>query len=466
MSTSAIKTSAEKPTLSLIASHSHIHGLGLDAGLQAREGVSSSQGMVGQHKARRALGLVKEMVLSGRIAGRAVLLAGPPSTGKTALAMALSQELGEDVPFTAITSSEIFSRDMSKTESLIQCLRKSVGVKIKEESDVICGEVVEVQIDRSLTGGHKQGKITMRTTDMETIYELGGKIIDSLSKQKVIAGDVVSIDKANGQVTKLGRSFTRARDYDAMGSDTKFVSCPEGELQVRKEMIHTVSLHDIDVINSRQQGFLALFAGDTGEIRQEVRDQINSKVAEWKEEAKAEILPGVLFIDEVHMLDIECFAFINRMLEDEFCPLVVMATNRGMVKTRGTDYKSPHGLPVDLLDRCIIVHTEGYNDEEIGEILKIRCLEEETPITQDAIELLKKIGMETSLRYAANLISVCFELSKKRRGKEVDVEDIKRGYLLFLDKKRSVGFVQEQAGLLINESNVQVPAGDMMDTSA
>jgi len=27
----------------------------------------------------------------------------------------------------------------------------------------------------------------------------------------------------------------------------------------------------IDVINSRQQGFLALFAGDTGEIRPEVR---------------------------------------------------------------------------------------------------------------------------------------------------------------------------------------------------
>lgn len=42
---------------------------------------------------------------------------------------------------------------------------------------------------------------------------------------------------------------------------TKFVQCPEGELQVRKEVVHTVSLHEIDVINSRTQGFLALFAG-------------------------------------------------------------------------------------------------------------------------------------------------------------------------------------------------------------
>lgn len=60
-----------------------------------------------------------------------------------------------------------------------------------------------------------------------------------------------------------------------------------------------VSLHEIDVINSRQQGFLALFAGDTGEIKGEVREQIDLKVAEWREEGKATIVPGVLFIDEV-----------------------------------------------------------------------------------------------------------------------------------------------------------------------
>lgn len=40
--------------------------------------------------------------------------------------------------------------------------------------------------------------------------------------------------------------------------------------------------------------------GDTGEIKSEVREQINSKVAEWREEGKADIVPGVLFIDEVN----------------------------------------------------------------------------------------------------------------------------------------------------------------------
>ena len=87
------------------------------------------------------------------------------------------------------------------------------------------------------------------------------------------------------------------------------------------------------------QGFLALFAGDTGEIRQEVRDQIDSKVAEWREEGKADIVPGVLFIDEVHMLDMECFSFLNRALENDMSPILVVATNRGITKIRGTNYR-------------------------------------------------------------------------------------------------------------------------------
>lgn len=41
--------------------------------------------------------------------------------------------------------------------------------------------------------------------------------------------------------------------------DTKFVQCPDGELQKRREVRHSVSLHEMDVINSRAQGFLALF---------------------------------------------------------------------------------------------------------------------------------------------------------------------------------------------------------------
>ena len=393
---------------------------------------------------------------NAQIGGRAILLAGKPGTGKTAIAMGLAQQLGEDTPFTTMSGSEVFSLEMSKTEALTQALRKSIGVQILEETEVMEGEVVEIQIDTAFASGEKSGsgktnrgglektgRLTLCTTDMETVYDLGTKMIDALSKEKITAGDVITIDKASGKITKLGRSFSRSRDYDAMGSQTRFVQCPEGELQKRKEVVHNVSLHEIDVINSRQQGFLALFAGDTGEIKSEVREQIDAKVIEWREEGRAKIIPGVLFIDEVHMLDMECFSFLNRALESDMAPVLVIATNRGIAKIRGTEYKSPHGIPLDLLDRLMIVSTEPYTQEEIRKILAVRCEEEDVEMTDDALELLARIGMETSLRYAIHMIITSSLAAEKRKSAEVEIEDIKHVYRLFVDVKRSTQYLME-----------------------
>ena len=83
----------------------------------------------------------------------------------------------------------------------------------REETEIIEGEVVELQVDRPATGsvsaigpcamgtpyspvthqprenqGQKVGRLTLKTTEMETVYDLGGKMIDSLVKQKVTAG--------------------------------------------------------------------------------------------------------------------------------------------------------------------------------------------------------------------------------------------------------------------------------------
>lgn len=48
-------------------------------------------------------------------------------------------------------------------------------------------------------------------------------MIDALTKEKVLAGDVIAIDKTSGKVTKLGRSFAQSRDYDAMGADVSLI---------------------------------------------------------------------------------------------------------------------------------------------------------------------------------------------------------------------------------------------------
>lgn len=409
--------------------------------------------------------MVVQMIKEGRIAGRAVLLGGPPGSGKTAIAMGMAKQLGEDVPFTMMAGSEIFSLEMNKTESLTQAFRRSIGVRIKEETEIIEGEVVEIEIDKSLTSSAKTGRITLKTTDMETQYDLGQKMIEAIQKEKISQGDIITIDKASGKISKLGKSIAKSTEFDAIGGQIRYVQCPDGELQKRKEVVHTVTLHEIDVINSRTQGFLALFSGDTGEIKQEIRDQIDQKVAEWREDGRAEIVPGVLFIDEVHMLDIECFAFINRAIESEQSPVVIMATNRGITDIRGTHYKSPHGLPLDLLDRLLIITTDSYSEEEIKIILDIRCQEEDVEMTEEAKELLTKIGVSTSLRYAMHLITAASLVAQKRKATEVDMDDIGTVYSLFIDVERSKQYLTEhEQDFMFTDKSMDFSRGNKMET--
>ena len=193
-----------------------------------------------------------------------------------------------------------------------------------------------------------------------------------------------------------------------------------------------------------------------------MREQIDTKVAEWREEGKAEIVPGVLFIDEVHMLDIECFSFLNRALENEMAPILVVATNRGITTIRGTNYKSPHGIPIDLLDRLLIITTKPYTEDEIRKILDIRCQEEDVEMSEEAKRLLTKIGVETSLRYAIHLITAAALSCQKRKGRIVEMEDINRVYHLFLDVKRSTQYLMEFQNQYINET----ADGDEEDANA
>jgi len=74
------------------------------------------------------------------------------------------------------------------------------------------------------------------------------------------------------------------------------------------------------------------------EITEKLRREINKVVNKYIEDGVAELVPGVLFIDEVHMLDIECFTYLNRALESSLSPIVVLATNKGLSVVRYTKF--------------------------------------------------------------------------------------------------------------------------------
>jgi len=59
------------------------------------------------------------------------------------------------------------------------------------------------------------------------------------------------------------------------------------------------------------------------------------------------------------------------------------------------------------------------------------------------MKTLTKIGQECSLRYAIHLITTANLVAQKRKSSEVEKEDIRKVYNLFVDVKRSTTFLKD-----------------------
>lgn len=402
------------------------------------------------------MGIIADLTRLKKMSGRAVLLAGPPGTGKTALALALSQELGSKVPFCPMVASEVYSSEVKKTEVLMENFRRSIGLRVKETKEVFEGEVVEITPEESENPLGGYGKtiahvlVTLRTAKGSRTLRLDPAIYEALQRERVAAGDVIYIEANGGAVKRVGRSDAYAAEHDLEAEE--YVPVPKGEVHKRKELVQDITLHDLDAANARPQGGSGaditavmgqLLKQRKTEITDKLRAEINKVVNRYIEQGVAELVPGVLFIDEVHMLDAECFAFLNRALESSIAPIVIFATNRGMAKIRGTETVSPHGMPTDLLDRLLVVHTSQYTLQELAQIIRIRAETEGVQIEEPAVVRLSEIGLESSLRYTLMLLTPAKIIAATAGNAAITAKDIDETVTLFFDGKRSGRFLSE-----------------------
>lgn len=439
-----------------ISVHTHIKGLGLDENGIA---LPFGAGLVGQERAREACGLVVELIRAKKMAGRALLMAGAPGTGKTALALGISQELGPKVPFCPMVGSEVYSSEVKKTEILMENFRRAIGLRIKENKEVYEGEVTEITPEETENplGGYGRTIshviVGLKTNKGSKQLRLDPSIYEGIQKEKINVGDVIYIEANSGAVKRVGRSDAFASEFDLEADE--YVPVPKGEVHKKKEVVQDVTLHDLDMANARPQGggdILSLMGQlakpKKTEVTEKLRAEINRVVNRYIDQGIAELVPGVLFIDEVHMLDVECFTFLNRSLESALSPVVIFATNRGVCTVRGTDILAPHGVPVDLLDRLLIVRTMPYSLEEMVQIVSVRAETEQLQIDEEALVALGEIGARTSLRYCMQILTPS-RIIAQTAGRELiqlaDVEEIDR---LFADAKASAKRLAESDGYL------------------
>ena len=352
--------------------------------------------------------------------------------------------------------SEVFSSEVKKTEVLMEHFRRAIGLRIKESKEVYEGEVVQLVPEETENPLGGYGKtvahvvIGLKTAKGVKTLKLDPSIYEGLQREKVAVGDVIYIEASTGNVKRVGRCDAYATEFDLEAEE--YVPLPKGDVHKKKEVVQDVTLHDLDAANAKPAGggdlmsvMGSLMKPKKTEITEKLRTEINKVVNRYIDQGVAELVPGVLFIDEVHMLDIECFTYLNRALESTLAPIVIFATNRGLCTVRGTDVISPHGVPVDLLDRMLVIRTLPYTAEEMVQILAIRAATEGLKLDGDApLAKLGEVGVRASLRYAAQLMTPARILAQTHGRDAVTAADVEEADGLFFDAKASAKVLAEQ----------------------
>lgn len=146
------------------------------------------------------------------------------------------------------------------------------------------------------------------------------------------------------------------------------------------------------------------------------------------------------------MLDIECFTYLNRALEQTISPIVILASNRGHAVIRGTDdISAAHGIPPDLLARLLIIPTTPYNADEIKTIIRLRAKIEGIVISEPALDKVADHGSKVSLRYALQLLTPASILSRVNGHTGIEAVHVAECEDMFLDAKRSAAIVNQDS---------------------
>lgn len=185
-----------------------------------------------------------------------------------------------------------------------------LGLRIKETKEVYEGEITELTPEETENPLGGYGKtishvlIGLKTVKGTKQLKLDPSIYESIQKEKVTVGDVVYIEANTGAVKRVGRSDAYATEFDLEAEE--YVPLPKGEVHKKKELIQDVTLHDLDVANARPQGGQDVMSmmgqfmkPKKTEITDKLRKEINKVVNKYIDQGIAELVPGVLFIDEV-----------------------------------------------------------------------------------------------------------------------------------------------------------------------
>lgn len=344
--------------------------------------------------------------------GQTFLIRGPSGCGKTALIADLYKE---QYLINSISAVELQSFNLSKAEAVTQAVRKSIRLRIKEIIKVIEGEITNLT----------SSKLSLKTLDMESTFEIGDKMLQEIQKEKIVIGDVVRIIKERGKIIKLGISASKM-DSEFIG-DILSVPCPEGEMFKTIEDVQLMTLHDIDCLNNKTHGYLEIYNGETGEISSEVRKEVNKRVKKWILEEKVVLERGLLIIDNVQILHKDYFYLFNNSIEFTFDPVILMIEN----------FTDTLQSSTGLLSSAFVINVDQINDNDLKDVIRAHIETENVDFDSNVLDYLNDLALSYGINYAINIIDLYVVKSLKQANTKIALEEVKTLVGLFLDVNRA-----------------------------
>jgi len=185
----------------------------------------------------------------------------------------------------------------------------STGLRVRETKEVYEGEVTELTPEEAENPLGGYGKtishllVGLKSYRGTKKLRLDPSIYEAIQKERVTVGDVIYIEANTGACKRVGRSDAYATEFDLEAEE--YVPIPKGDVHKKKEIVQDVTLHDLDIANARPQGgqdimsmMGQLMKPKKTEITDKLRQEINKVVTRYIDQNIAELVPGVLFIDE------------------------------------------------------------------------------------------------------------------------------------------------------------------------
>lgn len=410
-------------------SSSLIGGLGIGELTHYKQ---NSQGIVGQAIARQALFVMINLINKNNFENRGMFISGPIGSGKTTLVAALSKLLDSKFPFIKISGAETRGPSSSKIALLDQAIRKSVGITFYQEAIILEGEIVKIlkREDKK----NKSVKLVIKNQNVQGTYLIGPKFKNNFIINKIEKGDKISIDKMTGEIYFHQRIKGEHFENNQIKKKYEF---REGNIERLKIIEHFITLEEIDSFNANEKKISKIFSDINSQINSKKREKIDRILINWKKKNRIKFIRGILFIDDAHLLDNVCYSYVGKLIENTFSPNFIFTTNCSRKKINGSNNIAPHGIPIDFLDRFLMLPTSPLSKFEIEQIIETKSTILGLSFALQSRQLFVKIALECGLNYALHLLPIiCLDLEKDQN--LICMDKIKGSYKLFLNYRKFI----------------------------